>query len=123
MGLLVFKMDQLSIWSQRVLTQFAECREQVMLSALLVAIGLCAAVVVLSVRDLQRRPSELIQVRTRTAYFLSLSVLIVFLAVFLCRAMMLFAFLGVEVVENCAVFPDGCGGRGGQRQAAADGTW
>lgn len=35
---------------------------QVMLSALLVAIGLCAAVVILSARDLQRRPSELIQV-------------------------------------------------------------
>jgi hypothetical protein len=37
--------------------------QQVMLSALLIAVGLCAAVVILSARDLQRRPSELIQVR------------------------------------------------------------
>lgn len=41
--------------------------QQVTLSALLIAVGLCAAVAILSARDLQRRPSELIQVRTARA--------------------------------------------------------
>ena len=40
---------------------------QVALSVMVVAMGVCAAVVILSARDLQRRPSELVQVTQQLA--------------------------------------------------------
>jgi len=46
--------------------------DQVLLTAVLVTMGLCAAVCILSARNLQRHPSELIQVCWDIALFLFL---------------------------------------------------